>query len=114
MVTKFEFLLVAMEKNVDFLITNRNIYKYIWVQSSGNTGTHFMFNKVSLLPKLVIISFLPKLVVARLRPKLLVARLLPKLVVARLLPKLVAAMLLPKLAGARLLPKLIMFSTVYI
>ncbi len=28
MVTKFEFLLVAMEKNVDFLITIRNIYAF--------------------------------------------------------------------------------------
>ncbi len=37
MVTKFEFLQVAMEKNVDFLITIRNIY-----------GFYILFNTVNL------------------------------------------------------------------
>ncbi len=37
MVTKFEFLLGAMEKNVDFLITIRNIFRF-----------HILFNTVNL------------------------------------------------------------------
>ncbi len=37
MVTKFEFLQVAMEKNVDFFITIWNIY-----------GFHILFNNINL------------------------------------------------------------------
>ncbi len=37
MVTKVEFLQVAMEKNVDFLITIRNTY-----------GFHILFNTINL------------------------------------------------------------------
>ncbi len=37
MVTKFEFLLVAMVTNVDFRITIRNIF-----------GFHILFNTISL------------------------------------------------------------------
>ncbi len=37
MVTKLEILVVAMEKNVDFLITIRNIY-----------GFHILFNTINL------------------------------------------------------------------